>query len=139
MILREKVGQFFMLGFAGTSVSRDLADLLARYRPGGIILFSRNLETPAQIVRLTNDLQKLSPQTPLLISVDQEGGRVSRLPDGFTLFPPSSVFGQCDSSGDRKSTRLNSSHVAISYAVFCLKKKKKQKKNTLIQTNTILQ
>ena len=95
----ETVGQCFMLGFAGTSVSRDLADLLARYRPGGIILFSRNLETPAQIVRLTNDLQKLSPQTPLLISVDQEGGRVSRLPDGFTLFPPSSVFGQCDSSG----------------------------------------
>src|SRR5690606_39358489 len=31
--------------------------------------------------------------------------------------------------GDRKSTRLNSSHVKISYAVFCLKKKKK-KKNT---------
>src|SRR5439155_26205024 len=30
--------------------------------------------------------------------------------------------------GDRKSTRLNSSHVAISYAVFCLKKKKKKKK-----------
>src|SRR5207253_8656944 len=33
------------------------------------------------------------------------------------------------SSGDRKSTRLNSSHVAISYAVFCLKKKKKKKKH----------
>src|SRR5690625_6829695 len=31
-------------------------------------------------------------------------------------------------AGDRKSTRLNSSHVAISYAVFCLKKKKKPKK-----------
>src|SRR5690606_35219661 len=31
-----------------------------------------------------------------------------------------------ESSGDRKSTRLNSSHVKISYAVFCLKKKKKQ-------------
>src|SRR5207302_10547716 len=30
---------------------------------------------------------------------------------------------------DRKSTRLNSSHVKISYAVFCLKKKKKKKKN----------
>src|SRR5690349_22884555 len=29
---------------------------------------------------------------------------------------------------DRKSTRLNSSHVEISYAVFCLKKKKKEKK-----------
>src|SRR5204863_7424714 len=31
---------------------------------------------------------------------------------------------------DRKSTRLNSSHVEISYAVFCLKKKKKKKKKT---------
>src|SRR5438270_5266487 len=31
---------------------------------------------------------------------------------------------------DRKSTRLNSSHSQISYAVFCLKKKKKNKKNT---------
>src|SRR5699024_11754779 len=34
------------------------------------------------------------------------------------------------SRGDRKSTRLNSSHVSISYAVFCLKKKKKKKKKT---------
>src|SRR5207253_9848191 len=32
----------------------------------------------------------------------------------------------CLARGDRKSTRLNSSHVAISYAVFCLKKKKKK-------------
>src|SRR6266480_6513722 len=31
-------------------------------------------------------------------------------------------------AGDRKSTRLNSSHMSISYAVFCLKKKKKKKK-----------
>src|SRR5438445_9683415 len=31
---------------------------------------------------------------------------------------------------DRKSTRLNSSHANISYAVFCLKKKKKKNKNT---------
>src|SRR5947199_2760714 len=32
---------------------------------------------------------------------------------------------------DRKSTRLNSSHLGISYAVFCLKKKKKKKNNTM--------
>src|SRR5690606_40570947 len=34
-----------------------------------------------------------------------------------------------DDGKDRKSTRLNSSHVKISYAVFCLKKKKKKKQN----------
>src|SRR5437868_12908062 len=35
---------------------------------------------------------------------------------------------RCARRRDRKSTRLNSSHVSISYAVFCLKKKKKKKK-----------
>ena len=98
MTLRETVGQFFMIGFSGTSVSKDLAKLMTDYRPGGLILFSRNLEAPAEIVRLTNDLQKLAPHTPLLMSVDQEGGRVSRLPAGFTIFPPCAVLGQCDSS-----------------------------------------
>src|SRR2546426_3722628 len=39
---------------------------------------------------------------------------------------------------DRKSTRLNSSHLVISYAVFCLKKKKKKKKCTLIEIDTVL-
>src|SRR5690554_7022316 len=40
--------------------------------------------------------------------------------------------GRSERGGDRKSTRLNSSHVRISYAVFCLKKKKKKKKANLI-------
>src|SRR5262245_64158648 len=38
---------------------------------------------------------------------------------------------------DRKSTRLNSSHLGISYAVFCLKKKKKKKERILQKTNEI--
>src|SRR5215208_7532249 len=37
---------------------------------------------------------------------------------------------------DRKSTRLNSSHVAISYAVFCLKKKKKNKTRRIVKKKT---
>src|SRR5690625_6181857 len=38
------------------------------------------------------------------------------------------TFYKKDDDRDRKSTRLNSSHVAISYAVFCLKKKKKEER-----------
>lgn len=94
MTLREKIGQLFMVGFTGTSVSHELAAFLKEYKPGGVILFSRNLESTEQIVTLTNDLQRLSPQSPLLISIDQEGGRVSRLPKGFTIFPPCEVLGQ---------------------------------------------
>jgi beta-N-acetylhexosaminidase len=98
MSLREQVGQLFMIGFSGPSVSKDLTALMAEYRPGGVILFARNLETPAQIRDLTNDLQKVAAHEPVFISVDQEGGRVSRLPDGFTIFPSCAVFGRCNSS-----------------------------------------
>lgn len=98
MTLRDTIGQLFMLGFSGTTVSGELKTLLTDYRPGGVILFARNLKTPAQIAGLTNDLQHLTPDAPLLISVDQEGGRVSRLPSGFTIFPACSRLGQCGSS-----------------------------------------
>ncbi|HSE57296.1 MAG TPA: beta-N-acetylhexosaminidase [Nitrospiraceae bacterium] len=94
---REKIGQLFMVGFLGTSVTPDLATFLKEYKPGGVILFSRNLESVEQIVQLTNDLQACSPKSPLLISIDQEGGRVSRLPRGFTIFPPCELIGRCHS------------------------------------------
>ena len=95
---RDKIGQLFMVGFTGTSVTPDLASFLKEYKPGGVILFSRNLEAVDQIVQLTNDLQRCSPHSPLLIAVDQEGGRVSRLPKGFTIFPPCDVLGRCNST-----------------------------------------
>ena len=93
-----KIGQLFMVGFDGTAVSADLAAFIKHYQPGGVILFSRNLESAEQIVELTNNLQRCSPHSPLLIAIDQEGGRVSRLPKDFTIFPPCDVLGRCNSS-----------------------------------------
>lgn len=98
MMSREKIGQLFMIGFEGTTVTPDLAAFVREYKPGGVILFSRNLESLEQIVQLTNDLQACSPHAPLLIAIDQEGGRVSRLPKTFTIFPPCEVLGRCQSS-----------------------------------------
>jgi beta-N-acetylhexosaminidase len=80
-----------MIGFEGTEVTPDLRTWMQDYQPGGIILFSRNLVSPEQIVHLTNDLQALAGASPLLIAIDQEGGRVSRLPSGFTIFPPAAT------------------------------------------------
>src|SRR3712207_8697801 len=48
---------------------------------------------------------------------------------------PEAGGGFPDNDGDRKSTRLNSSHANISYAVFCLKKKKKNTMLSLHQTS----
>lgn len=98
MMSREKIGQLFMVGFDGTVVSADLASFINEYKPGGVILFSRNIESVEQLVELTNQLQACSPHAPLLISIDQEGGRVSRLPKSFTIFPPCDVLGRCNSS-----------------------------------------
>jgi beta-N-acetylhexosaminidase len=97
MTLREQIGQLFMMGFTGTTVTHDLASFLKAHSPGGIIFFKRNLESVQQIVALTNGLQKLSPRSPLLVAIDQEGGRVSRLPREFTIFPPCEQLGQCNS------------------------------------------
>jgi len=98
MTSRDKIGQLFMIGFLGTSVTPELASFIKKYKPGGVILFSRNLESVGQMVDLTNDLQACSPHSPLLISIDQEGGRVSRLPKGFTIFPPCDLLGRFNSS-----------------------------------------
>ncbi len=97
-IAQDQIGQLFMIGFDGTTVSADLASFIRECQPGGVILFARNLESTEQIVDLTNSLQRCSPHSPLLISIDQEGGRVSRLPKEFTIFPPCDVLGQCHSS-----------------------------------------
>ena len=70
----------------------------ARNDPGGVILFSRNLINPDQIARLTNSLQEQAPHSPLLIAVDQEGGRVSRLPAEFMIFPSAATVSACHST-----------------------------------------
>ena len=93
MTLKEKIGQLFMFGFDGTTPSKGIADLIQNAFIGGVVFFKRNLKSPLQIARLTNRLQDFSPKVPLFISVDEEGGRISRLPKGFTFFPSPAAFG----------------------------------------------
>ena len=98
MNLIDHIGQLCMIGFEETEVTPDLRAWMQDYRPGGVILFSRNLVNPEQIAKLTNDLQSLACDIPLLMAIDQEGGRVSRLPSDFTIFPPAATIGQSGST-----------------------------------------
>ncbi len=90
---KAALGQLFIVGFDGTELNPDLRDLFRRYPPGGVILFKRNLEDPEQIDRLTRDLQSIEPSLPMLVCIDQEGGRVWRLPPAFTFFPEAQALG----------------------------------------------
>ncbi len=86
----QLAGQRLMAGFDGTTLNADLKFLINRLKTGGIILFSRNLETPEQIKPLCEEIQnyaRLCGQPPLFIAVDQEGGQVTRLKEPFTQFP----------------------------------------------------
>jgi beta-N-acetylhexosaminidase len=84
-----EIGNLFTIGFEGTEFSSELRSLLEDLNPSGVILFSRNIEDPAQVARLNGDIQRFgSASRGLLIGVDQEGGRVRRLREPFTFFPP---------------------------------------------------
>ena len=81
----EKVGQIFILAVRHTSYGKPaikmdsyLKSLIERYKPGGIILFSINYETPDQTKALISAFQEES-KLPLFICTDEEGGKVSRL------------------------------------------------------------
>lgn len=71
------VGQLFIVGFHGTSLSSATRELLVKDGIGGVILFKRNIESLEQTVALNSELHEAAAGT--LISVDQEGGRVARL------------------------------------------------------------
>ncbi|MDH3627067.1 MAG: beta-N-acetylhexosaminidase [Acidobacteriota bacterium] len=71
-------GATLMVGLPGTELSREDVEFLDDLRPGGVILFDRNLETPEQTRRLLRDLRRCVPDRSWF-SIDQEGGRVSRM------------------------------------------------------------
>jgi len=90
MTLERKIAQMFMVSFFGTHLAEIERDFLREVQPGAVVLFGRNVESPRQVTALTNTYQETvvaAGGVPLLIAVDQEGGRVQRLQDGFTRFP----------------------------------------------------
>lgn len=90
-------GQLLMVGIPGPRVDAVARELVRDLKVGGVILFARNIESPEQVWELTRDLQRealAATGRPLLLAVDQEGGRVQRLKTPFTLIPTARDLGQ---------------------------------------------
>ena len=74
-----------MLDLDGTSLTQEENKLLVNQHVGGVILFARNISSRDQVQELCGEIRKINSK--LLIAVDQEGGRVQRLKDGYTILP----------------------------------------------------
>ena len=81
------LGQLIITGISGTELTEEEKKFIENENIGGIILFSKNYETPDQLARLVNSIQVLRQEYPLFISVDNEGGRVLRFQDHFSQIP----------------------------------------------------
>lgn len=96
LTLRQKVGQLFACGFDSLEPNPHIKQLIEEYGIGGVIYFRRNVRDAHQLAQLSADLQAISLKSggqPLFISVDQEGGMVSRVEKGATLLPGNMALG----------------------------------------------
>lgn len=119
--LEVKIGQMLKIGFRGMQVAdtNHIARDLEKYHLGGVVLFDydvprdtayRNIESPGQVKDLVNELKALSKK-PLIVSIDQEGGRVARLKPKYG-FPKSVSAEYLGSLNNPDSTRYYARQMA---------------------------
>ena len=96
-----------ILGCSGPTLTAEEAAFFRAVKPWGFILFGRNVETPDQVRRLTDDLRGTVERGDAPILVDQEGGRVARLkPPHWRRYPPGRAYGDLPPASRREVARL---------------------------------
>ena len=116
------IGQLLIGSFPGTTLTPEFRALAREFDLGGGILFSRNIEAPEQVVELAAEIEALGRSAPVWVSVDQEGGRVARLKEPFTRWPPMAVLGRSGSEalaerfGRALARELAAAGITLDYA-----------------------
>ncbi|WP_252863440.1 beta-N-acetylhexosaminidase [Paenibacillus riograndensis] len=95
MTLEEKIGQMLLVGIDGTTLEAEAKRMITDDKVGGIILYADNIKDLKGMVNLINALKKSNTMNsaPLFMSVDQEGGKVSRMPKEYASIPSNGKVG----------------------------------------------
>lgn len=97
-----------MIDLGGCEISTEEREWLVHPAVGGVILFTRNYANKKQLAALIEELHAIK-KPRLLIAIDQEGGRVQRLREGFTEYPPMRVLGEVYDKDPPRALRLSES------------------------------
>ena len=127
LTLDQKIGQLFIVHFNGKEASAEAELLIQRAHVGGFIYYgwSNTLESFEQVKDLSLSLNKLNSQysqIPLFLSTDQEGGRVTRLKNGFSQFPSNREIASLDTpelayeTAAAQAKELKASGINMNYA-----------------------
>lgn len=89
LTIEEKIGQKIMIGMDTTNVIDKIGRIILKYKLGGVLLYKKNFKTYKELVDLNNYIKEInsSNKVPIFIAIDQEGGRVNRLPSDFKNIP----------------------------------------------------
>lgn len=102
-----------ILGCASTELNVEELAFFRDVQPWGFILFARNIETPYQVLRLTEALRRSVDREDAPILIDQEGGRIQRLgPPHWRVYPPGRAYGALPKDRRREITRLGARLIA---------------------------
>ena len=107
--LEEKIGQMLMVGFEGNKITQRNLNQIQKYKVGGIILYKRNFNSYEEMINLIKDLKELNKinKIPLFIAVDQEGGRVNRIPKDILNIPaPQKIYEKLGEEGIKKAATI---------------------------------
>jgi beta-N-acetylhexosaminidase len=94
--IETQAARLFTVGFHGKAVTDDLSRLLS-LGVGGVIFFSRNVGQPVEVAELTRAIKRQAGR-PISIALDQEGGKVARLRQGFSELPSMRLLGETGSA-----------------------------------------
>lgn len=90
--IQEKIGQMLIVGVEHNKITQRTKDLILKYKVGGFILYRKNFTSYKQMINLIKELKQINKanKVPLFISIDQEGGRVNRMPKEILNLPSAS-------------------------------------------------